>query len=106
MTAREDPTMAAEAQSKALTAIAALRAERTAEGLSEAEIEMTKALAERVCQERLTTDQVVGTTKGGRLMVEPGPQGPATAHFFTHVMKPMKEPTIHGGPHQEGATTS
>lgn len=103
MTVREDPELVAKAQAKAEAGITALRAQRIAEGATEADLDMFQSLASTVLWDRLANDNMVGTTSKGRIIIEPGERTPAITHWFTNVVKPLTEPTIDGGPHQEGA---
>mgnify|MGYP000040899266 CR=1 FL=1 len=90
MTGREGATEAREAQARALVAIAAMRAMRLAEGATEASLELVQRMAQTVCADRLAIDQVVGTTKSGRIIAEPGKQTETVKAWFTTVVKPIE----------------
>lgn len=74
---------------------------RVAEGVSLAEQEMTRVLAEQVLTERLGRAHIVGTTSKGRVIVEyVGEKTPAEQKWAEMLAKTKRQPTVvKGGPH-------
>lgn len=91
--------MVAEAQRRALAAIAALKEQRLAEGHTEADLTLLHATAEALVIDRLTNNPVIGATKSGRVILDPEYTSPVM-EFWSSKVTPSIDPTIKGGPWQ------